>query len=68
MSPRGSTSRSKQTVAAVFAFIIVVALILGFLAIGSQVKPQQATGGAGGYSYPVPPAYQPPGETGGGIL
>jgi hypothetical protein len=67
-SARGSKQSNKL---AIFAFIAVVFLILGFLMVGPQFRPQPQTQQAvTGYRYPVPPSYQPPGESeqGGGIL
>jgi hypothetical protein len=69
MPSRGGRQQNRF---AIFAFIAVVFLILGFLMIGPQFRPQQQTQtqqAVTGYRYPVPPSYQPPGETEqGGIL
>jgi len=66
-SARGNRQSNKL---AIFAFIAVVFLILGFLMIGPQFRPQPQTQEIiSGWTYPVPPSYQPPGETEqGGIL
>ena len=69
MTPRGRDSRKNRL--AIFAFVAVVFLILGFLMIGPQMRPQPQTQQiVSGWTYPVPPSYQPPGESeqGGGIL
>jgi hypothetical protein len=69
MSPR---SRAKKNWNLMLAFIAVVMLIIGFMAIGPQFRPQpqpQTQQAVTGYRYPVPPSYQPPGESEqGGIL
>jgi hypothetical protein len=67
MPSRGGRQSNKL---AIFAFIAVVFLILGFLMIGPQFRPQPQTQQVvTGYRYPVPPSYQPPGESEqGGIL
>jgi hypothetical protein len=68
MTPRGRDSRKNRL--AIFAFVVVAFLILGFLMIGPQMRPQPQTQQiVSGWTYPVPPSYQPPGETEqGGIL
>jgi hypothetical protein len=59
--PRRGRQSSKL---AIFAFIAVVFLILGFLMVGPQFRPQPQTQQVvTGWTYPVPPSYQPPGET-----
>ena len=60
MPRRGRGGRQKGLAA--FAFMAVVLMILGFLMASPQVSPQQA------YTYPIPPAHQPPSEEGGGML
>jgi hypothetical protein len=62
MPSRGGRQQNRL---AVFAFIAIVFLILGFLMVGPQMRPQQQTQQAvtAGYTYPVPPSYQPPGES-----
>jgi hypothetical protein len=68
MSPRSRGSKRNWNL--MLAFIAVVMLIIGFMAIGPQFKPQTQTQQiVSGWTYPVPPSYQPPGETEqGGIL
>jgi hypothetical protein len=67
MPSRGGRQSNKL---AIFAFIAVVFLILGFLMVGPQFRPQPQTQQVvSGWTYPVPPSYQPPGESEqGGIL
>jgi hypothetical protein len=69
MPSRGG--RQQQNRLAIFAFVVVAFLILGFLMIGPQFKPQPQTQQiVSGWTYPIPPSYQPPGESeqGGGII